>query len=123
MAADMDNFEGAVKSNSEESVAEFEYHQKGVVGFVHENLHKYPFLVPLIVMIVAVAASTAFLTPIGTTTNILVFSPGGYQFTDYVKVGLPLMLLSTYSRSEHAPSHKSQSTCAGFSCRISLPLA
>jgi len=46
-----------------------------------------------LLMIVAVAASTAFLTPIGTTTNILVFSPGGYQFTDYVKVGLPLMLL------------------------------
>ncbi len=46
-----------------------------------------------LLMIVAVAASTAFLTPIGTTTNILVYSPGGYQFTDYVKVGLPLMLL------------------------------
>ena len=46
-----------------------------------------------LLMIVAVAASTAFLTPIGTTTNIMVFSPGGYRFMDYVKVGLPLMLL------------------------------
>jgi di/tricarboxylate transporter len=46
-----------------------------------------------LLMIVAVAASTAFLTPIGTTTNIMVFSPGGYRFTDYVKVGLPLMLI------------------------------
>ena len=46
-----------------------------------------------LLMIVAVSASTAFLTPIGTTTNILVYSPGGYRFTDYVKVGLPLMLL------------------------------
>ncbi len=46
-----------------------------------------------LLMIVAVSASTAFLTPIGTTTNILVFSPGGYQFTDYLKVGLPLMLI------------------------------
>ena len=46
-----------------------------------------------LLMIVAIAASTAFLTPIGTTTNILVFSPGGYRFTDYVKVGLPLMLI------------------------------
>ena len=44
-------------------------------------------------MIVAISASTAFLTPIGTTTNILVFSPGGYRFVDYVKVGLPLMLI------------------------------
>ena len=48
----------------------------------------YPLL-----MIVAVSASTAFLTPIGTTTNILVYSPGSYRFTDYIKVGLPLMLL------------------------------
>jgi di/tricarboxylate transporter len=46
-----------------------------------------------LLMIVAVSASTAFLTPIGTTTNILVFSPGGYRFIDYVKVGLPLMLI------------------------------
>ncbi len=46
-----------------------------------------------LLMIVAVSASTAFLTPIGTTTNILIYSPGGYRFTDYVKVGLPLMLL------------------------------
>lgn len=46
-----------------------------------------------LLMIVAVSASTAFLTPIGTTTNILVYSPGGYRFTDYVKVGLPLMLI------------------------------
>lgn len=46
-----------------------------------------------LLMIVAVAASTAFLTPIGTTTNIMVFSPGDYRFIDYVKVGLPLMLL------------------------------
>lgn len=46
-----------------------------------------------LLMIVAISASTAFLTPIGTTTNILVFSPGGYRFLDYMKVGLPLMLL------------------------------
>ena len=44
-------------------------------------------------MAVAVSASTAFLTPIGTTTNLLVFSPGGYRFGDYWKTGLPLLLL------------------------------
>ena len=48
----------------------------------------YPLL-----MIGAIGASTAFRTPIGTTTNILVFSPGGYRFIDYVKVGLPLVLI------------------------------
>ncbi len=52
------------------------------------NVSPHPLL-----MIVAISASTAFLTPIGTTTNILVFSPGGYRFGDYMKVGLPLMLI------------------------------
>ena len=47
---------------------------------------------PLMV-IVAVAASTAFLTPVGTSTNLLVFAPGNYRFGDYARVGLPLSLL------------------------------
>lgn len=46
-----------------------------------------------LLMTVAVSASTAFLTPIGTTTNLMVLSPGSYRFTDYVKVGLPLMAI------------------------------
>ncbi len=46
-----------------------------------------------LLMIVAVSASTAFLTPIGTTTNLLVLSPGGYRFGDYWKTGLPLVIL------------------------------
>ncbi len=54
MATDTDNFEDVVKSKTQEQVADFEDHEKGLVGFIHENLHKYPFLVPLIVMIVAV---------------------------------------------------------------------
>ncbi len=44
-----------------------------------------------LLMAVAVSASTAFLTPIGTTTNLMVLSPGSYRFTDYTKVGLPLI--------------------------------
>ena len=42
---------------------------------------------------VAVSASTAFLTPMGTTTNAMVISAGGYSFVDYFKVGSPLLLL------------------------------
>jgi di/tricarboxylate transporter len=42
---------------------------------------------------VALATSTAFLTPLGHPVNVLVMSPGGYSFRDYLKVGLPLTLL------------------------------
>ncbi len=44
-----------------------------------------PFL-----MGVCIASSSAFLTPIGHQSNMLVMGPGGYKFTDYWKVGLPL---------------------------------
>ncbi len=39
---------------------------------------------------VAIAASTAFSTPVASTVNTLVLGPGGYRFTDFLKVGLPL---------------------------------
>jgi di/tricarboxylate transporter len=42
---------------------------------------------------VAISASTAFLTPVGTTTNAMVMAAGGYKFIDYFKVGGPLLLL------------------------------
>lgn len=42
---------------------------------------------------VAVAASCAFLTPVGHQNNTLVMGPGGYHFGDYVRLGLPLTLL------------------------------
>ena len=44
-------------------------------------------------MSVSVAASAAFLTPIGHQTNMLVMGPGGYKFTDYWHLGLPLTIL------------------------------
>jgi di/tricarboxylate transporter len=43
---------------------------------------------------VAVSASCAFLTPIGHQNNALVMGPGGYQFGDYWRMGLPLTVLS-----------------------------
>jgi di/tricarboxylate transporter len=45
------------------------------------------------VFVVAFAASSAFTTPVGYQTNLMVFGPGGYRFLDYVKVGGPLQLL------------------------------
>ncbi|MGB5555565.1 MAG: SLC13 family permease, partial [Flavobacteriaceae bacterium] len=47
-----------------------------------------PFMI-----VVAISASTAFLTPVGTTTNAMVLSAGGYKFMDYMKVGAPLLLV------------------------------
>ena len=47
-----------------------------------------PFL-----MAVAIAASSAFLTPIGHKNNTLVLGPGGYRFGDYWRMGLPLEIL------------------------------
>ncbi|GAB4460207.1 MAG: SLC13 family permease [Anaerolineae bacterium] len=44
-------------------------------------------------MVVAVAASAAFLTPIASPVNTLVFTPGGYRFADFTRVGLPLMVI------------------------------
>ncbi|WP_296421089.1 SLC13 family permease [Pseudooctadecabacter sp.] len=52
------------------------------------NVSADPFL-----MAVAVAASSAFLTPIGHKNNTLILGPGGYSFGDYWRMGLPLELL------------------------------
>ncbi len=52
------------------------------------NVSPDPFL-----MAVAVAASCAFLTPIGHKNNTLIMGPGGYHFGDYWRMGLPLEIL------------------------------
>lgn len=52
------------------------------------SLSPEPFMI-----VVAISASTAFLTPIGTTTNAMVMTAGGYKFMNYLRVGAPLLLL------------------------------
>jgi di/tricarboxylate transporter len=60
------------------------------LSFAH-HLHAspYPFA-----MIVALGASTAFMTPISSPVNTLVLGPGQYRFVDFVKVGVPFALLA-----------------------------
>ncbi len=46
-----------------------------------------------LMMIVAIAASASFMSPVGHPANVLVMGPGGYRFADYMKVGIPLTIL------------------------------
>ena len=55
----------------------------------HLRLDVMPFAVT-----VAIAASFAFATPIGYQTNMMVYGPGGYKFTDFIKIGLPLQIVT-----------------------------
>ncbi len=49
----------------------------------------YPFAVAVLI-----AASAAYSTPVSTTVVMLVVDPGRYRFVDFVKVGVPLLLLT-----------------------------
>ncbi|WP_112182156.1 SLC13 family permease [Paraliobacillus zengyii] len=44
-------------------------------------------------VLIAIAASASFITPIGYQTNLIVYGPGGYKYLDYVKVGTPLSII------------------------------
>ena len=46
-----------------------------------------------LMMTVAIAASASFMSPVGHPANVLVMGPGGYRFTDFVKIGVPLTLV------------------------------
>jgi di/tricarboxylate transporter len=48
----------------------------------------------LLMMTVAIAASSSFASPLSHPAHLLVMGPGGYRFTDYVKVGVPITLIS-----------------------------
>jgi di/tricarboxylate transporter len=52
------------------------------------HVNHFPF-----VIVIMVAASAGFATPIGYQTNLMVYGPGGYRFSDYLKIGVPLDLL------------------------------
>jgi len=52
------------------------------------GISPYPLM-----MAVAVSSSAAFLSPVGHPANLLVMGPGGYRFSDYFKVGLPLTII------------------------------
>lgn len=49
-----------------------------------------------LLMAICIGASTSFLTPIGHQSNTLIMGPGGYKFTDYWRLGLPLALVSIF---------------------------
>lgn len=48
----------------------------------------------LVIIGVAVAGSASFLTPVGYQTNMMVYGPGGYRFSDYLRLGVPLSLVT-----------------------------
>jgi len=52
------------------------------------GISPYPF-----VMGIAYAAASSFMTPVSHPANVLVMSPGGYRFSDYMKNGLPITII------------------------------
>jgi di/tricarboxylate transporter len=59
--------------------------------FIASNVGASP---QAVVMGIAIAASCAFATPVGTPPNTLVLGPGNYRFNDYVKAGTGLVIVS-----------------------------
>jgi len=55
------------------------------------------------VMSVITAASASFATPLGYQTNLMVYGPGGYRFSDYLRMGIPLNIIVTLVTVSVAP--------------------
>ena len=60
-----------------------------IIAAETQGVSPYPFAVAVLI-----AASAAFVTPVSTPVVTLVVEPGRYRFTDFVKVGIPLLLLT-----------------------------
>ena len=54
----------------------------------HLGADQFAFL-----LVVMFASATSFMTPIGYQTNLMVYGPGGYRFSDFLKAGTPLQVL------------------------------
>ena len=77
---------------------------ENVIGTLEEPLHALNLaerLGPLaeadprpLVVAVMFSASVAFATPVGYQTNMMVYGPGGYRFSDFMRVGIPLNILT-----------------------------
>jgi len=61
----------------------------GIAAAQNLGLSAQPFA-----MTVALAASAAFMTPVSSPVNMLVIGPGGYRFSDFLRIGVPLALAS-----------------------------
>ncbi|MCX8956617.1 SLC13 family permease [Erwinia psidii] len=60
----------------------------GIAAADQMGVSPYPFA-----LIIAVAASAAFMTPVSSPVNTLVLGPGGYRFSDFVRIGVPFTFL------------------------------
>ena len=50
-----------------------------------------------LVMVVAIASSAAFMTPISSPVNTMVIGPAGYRFGDFVKIGVPFTIIVMFA--------------------------